>query len=180
MKFLGNENRILKGLSRHVLGRDINALPCRSLCGLRFSSNCALPCCHCDASIASKDKEYHFCFWGADCDTAHRNTAGGHTRRTRARIRRPQHGPDDRGIHEDPTHPPGRTHATDPGAPRQRWRETDSGGAVGNPTDCQSWLKTRKRVPTTTHPAQIGLRSPSTTSPLLALLRRVAAANRLI
>ena len=37
---------------------------------------------------------------------------------------------DDRGVHEDPAHPAGRTHAPDSGATGQRGREAVSGGAV--------------------------------------------------
>ena len=38
--------------------------------------------------------------------------------------RRTQHGPNDRGIHEDPTHPPGRTHPPDSGSAGGRGRQT--------------------------------------------------------
>ena len=44
--------------------------------------------------------------------------------------RRPQHRADDRGIHEDPAQPAGRTHSPDSGAIGERGRETDGGCAV--------------------------------------------------
>ena len=44
--------------------------------------------------------------------------------------RRPQHGPHDLGIHEDPTRPAGRTHAPDSGALGQRGSEAANGAAI--------------------------------------------------
>src|ERR1022692_1913393 len=44
--------------------------------------------------------------------------------------RQPQHGPDDRGVQEDPTRPAGRTHAPDSGEPGERGSEAANGAAI--------------------------------------------------
>src|ERR1039457_1966121 len=44
--------------------------------------------------------------------------------------RQPQHGQHDRGIHEDPTRPAGRTHAPDSGEPGERGSEAANGAAI--------------------------------------------------